>query len=214
MSRKGNTRCAAGGLGELLRIEGVVKDNEVFQEGEVLLLREDLLHLLGILREAESAVGMAEDIAGLVRHRVGAAGHVGCADTEDPEVGDHPFLAVVRDQAYMVAPFHAEIQQPGAEALELGAELLERQRRPFAISRLAHQGGRIGKSTDHGPKGLYDCVFHHGLPLQRISAFYSDLKLKISIIPYCCDQEIFLRKVDAGSSSKTGASCRGRPRPA
>ena len=88
---------------------------------------------------------------------------------EDPEVRDHPFLAVVGDDADVVAALHAEVEEPGAEALEELRELAEGEGCPCAGLVLALQGDRVGKLLRDRPVDLYDGVFHV-FPLLLIAA--------------------------------------------
>ena len=146
--------------GNRARHEAVVDDDDGLQERKLLLLRQDLLRLLGILRQRQGAVGVLQDVAGFFRHGVGAPGNIGRADAEDRDVGDHPLLAVVRDHSHVVSAFYAEVEEPGAEALDQAGELAIGERSEFSRPVLVLDGRSVRQFFGHRPVDLYDGVFH------------------------------------------------------
>jgi hypothetical protein len=158
-------------LGNAPRRELLVDDDDPRQEGQMCLLRENLLHLLRVLRKSHGAVGVLEDVAGFVRHGVRAPRNIGRPDAEDSQVGDDPFLPVVRDDPDVVTSLHAEIEQTGPEALEQGRELLVGNLLPFARLGLAHERDLLGVPFRNRPEALYDRVLpvlHHVLPYRFV----------------------------------------------
>ncbi len=132
---------SARGFWKSLRLEVLIHDDDALKKGEVLLAGEDLLQLLRVLHERHRTVRVLQDVAGFIRHGIRAPGHVRGPDAQNALVGDHPFRAIVRDDADMVPALDPKGGQPRAKTLEPGRELFEAHRDPFTVFCLAHQRG-------------------------------------------------------------------------
>lgn len=163
-------RPAALQLGEadhpVVRLDAVrVDDHDMAEVGQLGALRHRFGDLFGVLRDQHPAVGVRQDVGGLLEVRLGVDRRGGGARAHDAEVGEDPFHPGGGGERHPLLRVHAQLDQTGRDGVDPLGGLGPGERLPV-VGALA-DGGRDGVAIRLGVRCGGDTLQEEGRHARR-----------------------------------------------